>query len=170
MFYCEFCEIFKNTVLMELLRWLLLSICTTRCISMIACEKCSFVVINCLYPLTNHVPHYIETSELICIANRLTGFYMMGKINHQWVNYLLKYCIVGKLLMHSGDVTGKVAAIFSRTERFGCLFPYRCFDDVYNIFDREFLWHSGYFCFQNKKFVVAVMFGIRNNNLDVYDN
>ena len=27
-------------------------------------------------PLTNSVPHYIETSQLICVANQLTGFYI----------------------------------------------------------------------------------------------
>ena len=29
-------------------------------------------------PLTINVPHHIETSKLICSANQLTGFYMMG--------------------------------------------------------------------------------------------
>ena len=33
-----------------------------------------------LNSLTINVPHHIETSQLICIANQLTGFYMMGKI------------------------------------------------------------------------------------------
>ena len=32
-------------------------------------------------PLTTNVPHLIETSQLICIANQLTGFYMMGNID-----------------------------------------------------------------------------------------
>ena len=31
-------------------------------------------------PLTTNVPHHIETSQLICNANQLTGFYMMGNI------------------------------------------------------------------------------------------
>ena len=31
-------------------------------------------------PLTTNVPHHIETSQLILIANQLTGFYMMGNI------------------------------------------------------------------------------------------
>ena len=31
-------------------------------------------------PLTTNVPHQIETSQLICIANQLTGFYLMGNI------------------------------------------------------------------------------------------
>ena len=30
--------------------------------------------------LTANVRHHIETSQLICIANPLTGFYMMGNI------------------------------------------------------------------------------------------
>ena len=33
-----------------------------------------------LNPLTTNVPHHIETSQLIYIANQLTGFYMMGNI------------------------------------------------------------------------------------------
>ena len=31
-------------------------------------------------PLTINVPHHIETSQLICSENQLTGFYMMGDI------------------------------------------------------------------------------------------
>ena len=31
-------------------------------------------------PLPTNVPHHIETSQLICNANQLTGFYMMGSI------------------------------------------------------------------------------------------
>ena len=30
-----------------------------------------------IYPLTTNVPHNIETSQLICSPNQLTGFYMM---------------------------------------------------------------------------------------------
>ena len=33
-----------------------------------------------LNPLTTNVPHHIETSQLICNANQLTGSYMMGNI------------------------------------------------------------------------------------------
>ena len=29
-------------------------------------------------PLTINVPYHIETSQLICNANQLTGFHMMG--------------------------------------------------------------------------------------------
>ena len=32
-------------------------------------------------PLTTNVTHHIETSQLICILNQLTGFYMMGNIS-----------------------------------------------------------------------------------------
>ena len=35
---------------------------------------------KCLNPLTTNVPHHIETSQLICIANQITGFYMVGNI------------------------------------------------------------------------------------------
>ena len=31
-------------------------------------------------PLPTNVPHHIETSQLICNANQLTSFYMMGNI------------------------------------------------------------------------------------------
>ena len=31
-------------------------------------------------PLATNVPHHNETSQLICIANQLAGFHMMGKI------------------------------------------------------------------------------------------
>ena len=35
---------------------------------------------NLLNPLTTNVPYHIETSQLICNANQLTGFYKMGNI------------------------------------------------------------------------------------------
>ena len=38
--------------------------------------------VSYLNPLTTNVPNHIETSQLICIANQLTGFYMMGNIGH----------------------------------------------------------------------------------------
>ena len=36
------------------------------------------LIVSNLKPLTTCVPHHIETSQLICRANQLTGFYMMG--------------------------------------------------------------------------------------------
>ena len=36
-------------------------------------------------PLTINVSYHIETSQLIYIANQLTGFYMMGNIGRWWV-------------------------------------------------------------------------------------
>ena len=33
-----------------------------------------------LNPITTNVPNHIETSQLICIANQLTGFYLMGTL------------------------------------------------------------------------------------------
>ena len=31
-------------------------------------------------PLTTNVLHHIETGQMICNANRLTGFYIMGNV------------------------------------------------------------------------------------------
>ena len=42
-----------------------------------------------LNPLTTNVPHHIKTGQLICIANQLTGFFMMGNIGRSWVNTLM---------------------------------------------------------------------------------
>ena len=39
-------------------------------------------------PATINVPHHIKTSQLICIANQLTGFYMMGNIGRYWAKCL----------------------------------------------------------------------------------
>ena len=44
-------------------------------------------------PLTTNVPCHIETSQLICIANQFTGFYMMGNNGRQWVNMNLSRSI-----------------------------------------------------------------------------
>ena len=41
-------------------------------------ESCNFNEID--YPLTTNVPHHIETSQLFCSANQLTGLYMIGNI------------------------------------------------------------------------------------------
>ena len=37
-------------------------------------------------PLTTNASHRIETSQLICRVNQLTGFYMIGDIGRSWVN------------------------------------------------------------------------------------
>ena len=39
-----------------------------------------FVEYNKFNPLMTSVPHHIETSQLICNANKLTVFYMIGNI------------------------------------------------------------------------------------------
>ena len=44
-----------------------------------------------LKPLTINVAHHIETSQLIYIANQLTGFYMMGTLV---VNGLKKFAMI----------------------------------------------------------------------------
>ena len=38
------------------------------------------ISLTCVYPLTTNVTHHTETSQIICIANQLTGFYMMENI------------------------------------------------------------------------------------------
>ena len=38
-------------------------------------------LICCFNPLTTRVPNRMETSRLICIANQLTGFYVMENIS-----------------------------------------------------------------------------------------
>ena len=37
-------------------------------------------ILVCVNPLTTNVPHPVETNQLICNANQLTGFYLMGNI------------------------------------------------------------------------------------------
>ena len=58
-------------------------------------SSCRLGVFN---PLTITAPHHTETSQLICTANQLTGFYMMGSTGRLWVNvnfelilYQIKY-------------------------------------------------------------------------------
>ena len=45
-------------------------------------EDYSAILLHVLYyfinPLTANVPHHIKTTQLICIANQLTGFSMIG--------------------------------------------------------------------------------------------
>ena len=38
------------------------------------------IIVSNINLLTTSVPYHIETSQLICDANQLTGFYMMGNI------------------------------------------------------------------------------------------
>ena len=45
------------------------------CHSILGC----FFIFN---PLTTNVPYHIETSQLICSANQLTAFYMMGSTGY----------------------------------------------------------------------------------------
>ena len=41
---------------------------------------CQVLVLEIHKAFTTNVPNHIETSQLIYIANQLTGFYMMGNI------------------------------------------------------------------------------------------
>ena len=48
-------------------------------------------------PLTTNIPHHIETSQLICNADQLTGFYMMGNTGCLWVNFKITEVFIIKL-------------------------------------------------------------------------
>ena len=39
-------------------------------------------------PLRTNAPNHIETSQLICIANQSTDFYMMENIRREWFKRL----------------------------------------------------------------------------------
>ena len=39
-----------------------------------------FFISLTVWPFNDQCTHYIETSQLICFANKLTGFYMMGTL------------------------------------------------------------------------------------------
>ena len=41
-------------------------------------EILQFIINVRLNPLMANVPHHVETSQVICNASQLTGFYMMG--------------------------------------------------------------------------------------------
>ena len=41
--------------------------------------------------LKTNIPDHIETSQLICNAKQLTGFYMMGNIHRLWVKLNLSF-------------------------------------------------------------------------------
>ena len=43
------------------------------------------------------VPHFIETIQLICNANQVTGFYMMGNIGLNGLNYYRNNMMNGEL-------------------------------------------------------------------------
>ena len=43
-------------------------------------SKQAEIELHLINPVTTNVLHHIETSQLICIANRFNGFYIMGNI------------------------------------------------------------------------------------------
>ena len=46
-------------------------------------------------PLTTIVPDYIETSQLICIVNQSTGFYMMENVvKPKWNEFIIMIIII----------------------------------------------------------------------------
>ena len=51
-------------------------------------------------PLTTNVPHHRETSQLIYIANHLTGFYMMGNIGRNGLREWSKIQVIFKVALN----------------------------------------------------------------------
>ena len=55
----------------------------------------AFVLTFTINPLTTIVPDYIETSQLICIVNQSTGFYMMGNVvKPKWNEFIIMIIII----------------------------------------------------------------------------
>ena len=54
--------------------------------------------VNFFNLLTTDVPYHIETNKLICDANQLAGFYMMGNIGRYWVKEYLPQILFGSFL------------------------------------------------------------------------
>ena len=60
--------------------------------------------------MTSHCSHHIEASKLICIANQLTGFYLLGRLVVNPIHatglflYPLKISENSGFLMFSGDI------------------------------------------------------------------
>ena len=50
-----------------------------------------------LWLVMTSVPHFIETIQLICNANQVTGFYMMGSIGLNGLNYYRNNMMNGEL-------------------------------------------------------------------------
>ena len=94
-FSCEFCTVFKNIYFIEHL-WMAPSenTCTTKKMPAAANAEKDIIHAWIVYSwigesferasgnraiqLTTSVDHHVETSQLICRANKLTGFYMLG--------------------------------------------------------------------------------------------
>ena len=49
----------------------------------------SYGLVSALNPLTTNVPRHIETSQLICIGNQLTGSCMTENTGRSWVNSIV---------------------------------------------------------------------------------
>ena len=70
----------------------------------------------------DNVPHHIETSQLICSANELTGFYMMGTLVTNGLSYFMpmftfytpwKQKTSGFLMFSGGCRKGALAMFYS---------------------------------------------------------
>ena len=65
------------------------------------------------------------------------------------LNQVRRHRRTEKLLSHSHDVTGRVAAIFSNTERFGYISLLHFFNDDAIVFGRNFSSHSSHLSFHD---------------------
>ena len=52
-------------------------------------------------PFNDQCSHHIETGQLICSANQLTGFYMMGILVVKWLNY--EFLTLKFVLIYEGE-------------------------------------------------------------------
>ena len=60
--------------------WVIVDVISNSSVSRISSHSRLEITNIAINPLTTNVPHHIENSQLICIANELTRFYMMGNI------------------------------------------------------------------------------------------
>ena len=78
-------------------------------------------------PLTTNIPHHIETSQLICNVNRLTGFYMMRNTGCLCVNFKITEAFIIKLktiektklyIYYQSKITNKFKKTYKREDTF----------------------------------------------------
>ena len=55
--------------------------------------------------------HHIETGQLICSANQLTGFYMMGILVVKWLNY--EFLTLKFVLIYEGESNKSFQKMFT---------------------------------------------------------
>ena len=107
MFSWEFCEFSKNTFFTEHLR-MTASVCNSLLLSHFNCVTEELNTVSNVYQFIRRQScHHIETSQLICLANQLIGFYTMAtlafnelmlvtiplqwSIDNAWSDFFCKY-------------------------------------------------------------------------------